>query len=239
MKDYNWKKLIIVVVSCTILGGIVGMLTNMIISNNPIAFLEMIEPKFYYLYIAAAIIGTISLLFCGYFFTTIKREGFSEDEGSFYQRNENKITVAMSMSTICGVLNFTALGLTITSEGQKLYSILLLINVCLCFIGEVSYIALIKRVRPELNADPLNVGFKTDLFDKMDEFEKYKSGKAAFDTMSAMTIVYVALFCICYLTSAIFKISPLICVPVGLIWLSQIILQIVYSIKSSGNQANH
>ena len=116
MKDYNWKKLIIVVVSCTILGGIVGMLTNMIISNNPIAFLEMIEPKFYYLYIAAAIIGTISLLFCGYFFTTIKREGFSEDEGSFYQRNENKITVAMSMSTICGVLNFTALGLTITSE---------------------------------------------------------------------------------------------------------------------------
>lgn len=230
MKGYNWKKFIVFMVICGVIGAVGGgVLQYLIHVSDPQSWLrglEQIAPSFY---IIAFIMGIIGLGGYIYFNNKLKKENYSDEEDSFYERHERMIDITMVCSTLCAIINFMAIGLNILETTP--FDILLLINVVVAFVGEVLYISLVKKIRPELNADPLQVNFKSHYFDKLDEYEKNKTGKACFQTISAMTAVYVVLFIVCYILTLMFEISPIICLPVGIIWLVQTVLMTYYSSK--------
>ena len=77
----------------------------------------------------------------------------------------------------------------------------------------------------------MNTGFKQDFFDKLDEYEKIKTGKVCFKTTSAMVVAYVITFIVCWGIIGIFEVSPLICLPIGVLWFVQTMLQLYYGCK--------
>ncbi len=98
-------------------------------------------------------------------------------------------------------------------------------------MGEVGSISLLKKVRPELDADPTELGFKKEYFDRLDEFEKEKVGRTSYKTISAMTISYIIVFMICWGLIIIFEVSPIICLPVGILWFIQTVMYTCYASK--------
>lgn len=132
-------------------------------------------------------------------------------------------------ATLAAVMNFTAFGINLLNN--HVLDILFIVNVIVAFWAEVGHIRLIKKVRPDLNADPMSANFSREYFDKLDEYEKNKVGKASMKTITAMTPVYVGLFLVCYMVTVMLKISPVICLPIGIIWAVQTILYTFYSVK--------
>lgn len=230
MKGYNWKKFIVFMVICGLVGAIGGGTLQYLISvSDPQSWIRGLEQMAPSLYIVAFIVGVIGLIGYIFFNTKLKKENYSDEEDSFYERYEKIIDVTMMCSTLCAIINFMAIGLNLLETTP--FDILFIINVVLAFVGEVLYISLVKKIRPELDADPLQANFKNHYFDKLDEYEKNKTGKACFQTISVMTVVYVVLFVACYILTLLFDISPIICLPVGIIWLTQTVLMTYYSSK--------
>lgn len=230
MKSYNWKKGIWIIVISGFIGAVVGLLMSMIEESNyldtVVSVATSIAPSFY---VIGFISGMIGLGGYFYFNGKLKKEHYCDEEGSFYDTHEKAMSIVMMCSTLCAVINFTALGINIFNSTP--FAILFFVNVILAFWGEVAHVALVKKVRPELDADPLEINFNRDYFDKLDEFEKDKLGKACFKTISVMTPIYVFLFLLCYGISLIFNVSAVICLPIGIIWAVQTILMTYYNNK--------
>ena len=230
MKSYNWKKGIWIIIISGFVGGVIGFFMNMIEGSGYlqtiVSVANRLSPS---LYVIGLILGIIGLGGYFYFNGKLKKEKYCDEEGSFYDTHENAMSIGMMCSTLCAVINFTALGINIFNDTP--FAILFFVNVILAFWGEVAYVALVKKVRPELDADPLETHFNRDHFDKLDEFEKDKIGKASFKTITAMTPIYILLFLGCYGISLIFNVSAIICLPVGIIWATQTILMTYYSNK--------
>ncbi|MBU3812263.1 MAG: DUF3169 family protein [Candidatus Niameybacter stercoravium] len=230
MKSYNWKKGILYFIICGFIGAVAGALLSRVVSDNNLPnivnVLETLAPS---LFIIALIIGLIGIGGYFYFSIQLKKDGYCNEEGSFYEKHEMAMSIAMMCSTLCAVINFTALGVNFFKP--TLATVIFMLNVCIAFLGEVGHISLVKKVRPELNADPLNPKFHKHYFDQLDECERNQTGKASFDTLSAMTPLYVFLFITCYLLSVAFNISPVICLPIGIIWGVQTILMTYHANK--------
>lgn len=230
MKGYNWKKLIIIMLVSGFIGALGGLgLKFLLESADKMVWVQKLNHMAPGLYIVALIFGVIGLLGYVYFNNKLKKEGYSDEENSFYEKNENALSSIAMCSTLCAIINFTAIGLNLNNNTS--IDVLLMVNVGVAFLGEVLHIALIKKVRPDLNADPLDTKFKNDFYDKLDEYEKNKTGKACYQTIAAMTMVYVIAFIVCYAITLVFEVSPIICLPVGVIWFVQSILMLYYSNK--------
>lgn len=232
MKGYNWKKSILFLIFWGFIGAVAGFLMNLVERtgslHNIASMLKTLAPS---LFILALIVGIIGI--GGYicFSIQLKKDGYRDEEDSFYEKHEKAMSIALMCSTLCAVINFTALGVNLF-QITTFMGITFFINVGIAFLGEIGHISLIKKVRPELNADPLSRKFNKNYFDQLDEYEKNKTGKACFDTISAMTPLYVCLFLFCYALSQIFNISPVICLPIGIIWGGQTILMTYHSNKN-------
>lgn len=232
MREYKWGKGLAFFALCGLLGAVIGGSINFVMDTLEPTAIKMaftqFAPNLILLALACGIIGII-----GYFYynTQLKKEGYSNEEGSFFDRHENKISIVMTFSTLCAILNFTALGLNLRSVLPSIYFACFILNVILAFMGEVANISLVKKVRPELNADPVSPGFRKEYFDQLDEFEKIQIGKASFKTISTMVGVYVSVFVICFLLIATLEVSLIICLPVGILWFMQTILMVYYSCK--------
>lgn len=229
MKNYNWKKFIKIIVISAFLGGIVGFAMAYFQENSMIPNLDRVINSMPLLFVLSTVAGVVSLCMYFHYITKLKRDDFSIEENSYYEKHEIGITIALKLATICAILNFTAFGINIKNLTDLSY--LFIVNVVLSLIGEVSYISLIKKLRPELNADPLDNKFSQKYYDKLDECEKHKVGKASLNTINSMTIVYIILFLISYLSCDFFNISPVVCLPIGLIWLIQTLLFTYFSVK--------
>lgn len=230
MKKYNWKKGILFTTVCAVIGFAVGVLMVQISKRMEVySFINSVKGMMPYLYIMALISGVVG--FGGYIYFSVKlnKDNYSNEEGSFYERNEKLMNVLLMCATLTAVINFTAFGINIFN-GHPLV-VLFFVNGLLAFFGEVGYISLIKKVRPELNADPMSTNFGREYFDKLDECEKNKVGKASVKTITAMTPIYVGLFMGCYIVTVLLNISPVICLPIGIIWAVQTALYTYYSIK--------
>lgn len=231
MKSYNWKKGISIFIICGFIGAIVGSLISRMESadnlHNIVNVLEALAPS---LFIVALITGIAGIGGYFYFSMQLKKDGYCEEEGSFYEKYEKVMGITLMCCTLCAVINFTALGVNLF-ELTIPASMLFMLNVCIAFLGEVGHISLVKKVRPELNSDPLDPKFHEHYFDRLDECEKYKTGKASFNTLSAMIPLYVFLFIACYLLSRVFEISPAIYLPIGIIWGAQTILMTYHANK--------
>lgn len=231
MKSYNWKKGIFYLIVCAVIGAVGGRLlveiTEDQIFYHLASTLKALAPS---LFVVACILGIIGLGGYFYFNAKLKKEHYVDEEGSFYEVHEKTMSITLMCSTLCAVVNFTALGLNL---GQMTSVwVLFIVNVVLTFIGEVAYISLNKKVRPELNADPLDKKFKKNYFEQLDEYEKNKIGKVCFDTLTAMVPVYIGLFLVCYVLTLVLDISSIICLPIGIMWALQTILMTYYSNKT-------
>lgn len=231
MKKYNWKKGSIFISAWTVIGFIVGFGLNKMEGNIPVhSIISNVKAVMPYLYIVALISGVIGLGGYFYFSVKLKQENYSNEEGSFYEKNEKLMSMLMMCATLGAVINFTAFGMNLVSSHA--FDILFMINVVIVFMGEVGYISLTKKVRPELDADPMSTNFNREYFDKLDEYEKNKAGKASMKTITAMVPIYVGLFLGCYILTLVMGVSPVICLPIGIIWGAQTILYTCYSIKN-------
>lgn len=230
MRKSNWKKGVLFIGVCALAGFVVGRMLSAIEGkvevHNVISSIKAMMP---YLYVIACISGLIGLGSYFYFNIKLKKDNYSNEEGSFYERNEKAMGVSLACATLSAVINFTALGINLLEH--HVFGILFIVNVIISFWGEVGHVKLIKKVRPELNADPMSVNFSREYFDRLDEYEKNKVGKASMKTITAMTPIYVCLFLGCYIVTVILEISPVICLPIGIIWAAQTILYTYYSTK--------
>ncbi|MGL5676564.1 MAG: DUF3169 family protein [Cellulosilyticaceae bacterium] len=230
MKDYKWKKFAITMVVAIVVGLMIGVsLRFLLATGNFEVIIENVVAVAPYTYVVATVFGVLSLLGYCYFNIKLKKENYSNEEDSFYERHEIALSIFMILATLCVIVNFTAMGLNMNTSSPL--HILIGVNVILGFVGEVAYISLIKKVRPELNADPTDLKFSKSYFDKLDECEKNKVGKSCFQTMTAMMIVYIGMFMFCYLLTLVFDVSPIVCLPVGMIWFIQTILSTYYGSK--------
>ena len=232
MKDYKWGKALGLFVVCGLVGGILGgglqMLANIVEPTSMTEALNQFAPN---LFLVALVCGVIGIVGYFYFNHLLKKDSYSNEEGSLFERNESKISIVMTFATVCAIVNFTAFGVNLSNDLASGYFVVFMVNVVLSFMGEVANISLVKKVRPELNADPVGPGFKKDYFDKLDECEKIKIGKASYKTISSMVVVYVTVFVICWLLIMAFEISPIICLPIGILWLMQTVISAYHSCK--------
>lgn len=232
MKDYKWGKALVLFAVCGLVGAVLGgglqMLANIVEPTSIIESLNQFAPNLFLVALVCGIIGIV-----GYFYYNhlLKKDGYSNEEGSLFERNENKMSIVMTFATVCSVINFTAFGINLLNDLTPMYMVIFVANVVLAFMGEVANISLIKKVRPELNADPVDFGFKKDYFDTLDECEKIKTGKVSYKTITAMVVVYVSVFVICWLLIMSFEVSPMICLPVGILWLMQTVISAYHSCK--------
>lgn len=232
MRDYKWRKGLGVIALCGLGGAILGSGMQILMNRSEptaikVAF-NQFAPNLYWIALVCGIIGMVGYF---YFNNLLKKDGYSNDEGSLFDKNENKMSIVMAFSTVCAILNFTAFGVNLQKDLASVYFVLFIMNAVLAFMGEVANISLIKKVRPELDSDPMNSGFKKDYFDKLDECEKIETGKASFKTMSSMIVVYVIVFVVCWFLIMGLEVSPVICLPVGFLWLIQTVMMIYHSYK--------
>ncbi len=232
MKNYNWKKGILIILVCGLLGAIVGgALKRFMVKGNLqeiVGICKAISPG---LFILAFVLTSIGLGGYFYFNAKLKKDHYCDEEGAFYERNEKSMSIIQICSTLGAIVNFTAFGVNLY-QSTALAS-LFIINAVFAFLGEVCYVSLYKKVRPDLNADPLETGFKKNYYDQLDEYEKDKIGKSSFQTVSAMIPLYVFLFVGCYIVSMLFEISPVIYLPIGIMWTAQTVLLTYYGNKKT------
>lgn len=156
MKSYNWKKGILVILVCGIIGAIGGGMLSYIIKNVNMDEVSQIlikgGPSLYIVSFGMGIIGLGGYFYCN---TKLRRENYCDEENSFYE--------------------------------------------------------------------------------KLDECEKHKVGKASYQTITVMISVYVCLFVICYTGIMMFDISPIICLPIGILWIAQTLLMLYYGNKKVKN----
>lgn len=232
MKDYKWGKALVIFLVCGLVGAVLGgglqILGNVVETTALTEALNQFAPNLFLVALACGIIGIVGYFYFNYL---LKKDGYSNEEGSLFERNENKMSVVMTFATVCAIINFTAFGINLSNELASGYFVVFMVNVVLSFMGEVANISLVKKVRPELNADPVDFKFKKDYFDSLDECEKIKTGKVSYKTISAMVVVYVSVFVICWLLIMSFEISPIICLPVGILWLMQTVISTYHSCK--------
>lgn len=168
MKNYNWKKGSLFVLACATVGFMLGGILKRVEGNMQVhTIVEFIQLMMPYLFVVAFISGSIGLGGYFYFKSKLKKDDYSNEENSFYERNEGLMSVLMMYSTLAAVINFTAIGMNLFNETSL--GFLLVVNVVFSFCGEVGYISLIKKIRPELNADPLSTSFSRGYFDQLDE----------------------------------------------------------------------
>lgn len=232
MKDYKWGKALAIVIVSALVGAVVGgglqTLENIIQKETLAEALNQFAPN---LFLVAFVCGIIGIAGYFYFNHLFKKDGYSNEEGSLFEQNQNKMSVVMLFSTVCAIINFTAFGVNLLNDLNWIYMIIFIANVVLSFMGEVASISLMKKVRPELNADPVDLGFKKEYFDKLDECEKIQVGKVSYKTMTAMVVVYVSVFVVCWLLIMAFEISPIVCLPVGILWFMQTVILGYHSCK--------
>ncbi|MEG0013447.1 MAG: DUF3169 family protein [Cellulosilyticaceae bacterium] len=232
MRDYKWIKGLVVMALCGLGGGVLGAGMQIILRvSEPTAIkaaFNQFAPNLFWIALGCGVVGIMGYF---YFNSLFKKDGYSNEEGSLFDRNENKMSIVMTFSTVCAILNFTAFGVNLLNDLTSIHFMLFMGNVVLAFMGEVANISLAKKVRPELNADPVSPGFRKDYFDKLDECEKIEVGKASFKTMSGMVAVYVTVFVICFLLIMTLEVSPIICLPVGILWFIQTVIMIYHSYK--------
>ena len=235
MKDYKWWSIIKYLLGGFIAGVVVGFTKEGVLEYigemDIDSMLQSITP---YVFILATILCSIG---CGgylYFDKLLKKDGYSEEEDSLYEKNEKKINVVMGLSTVGGILNFIAYGLYLGSTTEKSIEfvlILFVINCVLVFIATIYYLVLIKKIRPEFNPDPLAKDFEQEYFNKLDEREQFQVGKSSFKTLNTMMVSYIVVLILCYAMIILLEITPAICLPVGVLCMTQIILQVHYSNK--------
>ena len=232
MTDYKWGKGLLSILFWALIGG-VGGITLMAVMRyiEPEAVKGAIVQGAPYLFWAATACGVIGLVGYVCFYHLLKKDHFSNEEQSFFERNENKISIVGIFSTLSVILNFTAFGVNLGQEIGMNFFGLFILNVVLSFVGEVANISLVKKVRPELNADPMDNSFKQDYYDRLDEYEKIQMGKVCFKSITGMTVAYVITFVVCWLLIMFLEINPIICLPIGVLWFVQTMLQLWYGCR--------
>ncbi len=138
----------------------------------------------------------------------IKLDNFSNEENSVYEKNQSKIIILTSISTILIIINFMMFGvnysgnfLVFTSEKAILIFMIFFVNSIFGSFLEIAYTNLVKKVEPQKNADVSQLNYNQKMLETLDEYEIQVTGKAAAKTMGYMVFVYLFIFFIGVVTS--------------------------------------
>jgi len=232
MKEFDWEKFILIAF-CTFLGG--AFLVNLIpipeYIDKTIGILPKLPELALMLNWIALICGLVGLSGYFYYHTLLKKDGYSNEEGSFYDQKHNRIRIVKAFSIFCCIFTLMAFGLTMLNEMPEYYDWVMIVNLLICGLGEAANNSLIATVRPELEESLTGLGLNKTYFKKLDEREKERAGRASFKTMNLMGFAYCLVFLIFIVLIGVYQVSPIICIPVGMLWFLQTLTMLYYSCK--------
>lgn len=232
MKEFDWEKFILIAF-CIFLGG--ALLTSLLpplgFSDKAMVIFSKLPELGPTLYWIALVCGLVGILGYFYYGALLKKDGYSNEEGSCYDQKDNRIRIVKTFSIFCSIFTLMALGLTMLKDLPDYYDWLFFLTAFLGCLGEIANNSLIKTVRPELEEDLMGLGLNKTYFEKLDEREKEKAGRASFKTMNLMGFAYCLALFICFVLIGRLDVSPIICIPVGVLWFLQTVTMLYYSCK--------
>lgn len=233
MKTYDWEKIIFIALSTLLGAALPGSLLPLFghAGKAMVIFSKLPEPTLM-LYWIALICGIEGLWGYFYYRNLLKKDGYSNEEGSLYEKKEKRIQIVKSFSSFCIIINFMLLGLTQPNELPEFYNWGYWVSTALGFAGALANIGLIAKVRPELDENITGIGFKKTYFKQLDEREKEKAGRVSFKTMNRMGLIYYCALLFCLVLIERFDVSPITCVTVGVLWFIQTVTMLYYSCKA-------
>ncbi len=233
MKKNKVIKFIAFFIGCLIVGFIVGFIGGILLKGKDFPpFQQTIENSYPFVLTLTTIIlafGIISYFIHAY---KLKKDVYSDDENSYYTRNETCISISSVSITIAIIINSFSFALIAYSGFEPIYPFIIWIAIALIgFLFETRYVKLTFKVRPELDCDPSSFTFKDDYFDNLDEFEKIKMGKASFKTFSFMIGSFASMLMVCAILCSALNITPLICLPIAILWIIHTVYFTIVSIR--------
>lgn len=200
MKENNKVKNIIKLVFILILGYIVGFIIGTF--DNMFDYSINISP------IVLQLLPSLPLLIVLIIFNNTKRaihkDNYSNEEVSVYAKNENKLFITLSISTVIVIINIMVFGIIFSQNLISLLEesiikvivilIIFTINIVLSAGLEIAHVNLIKKVEPEKNTDPLDINYNIKALNTFDEHELEVIGKASSRTMCYMPFVFTGVF---------------------------------------------
>jgi hypothetical protein len=234
MKKYDWEKFILITLSALIGAALLVALLRMFGFAGAIGS-DFFEPTRMLCWIAF-ICGMVGLLGYFYYRALLKKDGYSNEEGSFYEQKENRIRIVKTFSIVSYIIVFILFGLFLSNDwpdhsNNWIFNGIFFLNLFLGCLGEAANNSLIAKVRPELQEDLTGYGLNKTYFKNLDEREKEKAGSASFKTMNLMGFSYGLVLLICCVAVGAFDVSPMICLPVGALWFLQTVTMLYYSCK--------
>ncbi len=233
MKTYDWEKLIFISLSALLGAALLGSLLPVFgYTGKAMVILSTLPKLTLLLHWIALICGIVGFLGYLYYNNLLKKDGYSNEEGSFYDQKEKRIQITKAFSSFSIIINFMILGLTQSNELPAYYNWVIWVNTMLGFGGAFANNSLIAKVRPDLDENLTGSGFNKMYFEKLDEREKEKAGRASFKTINFMGFAYLSVLFICSVLIRSFNVSPIICLPVGVLWFLQTVTMLYYSCKA-------
>lgn len=241
MKDKALWKFILILVICTIGGGIVGGVvagTENSIRDLGQAFNHTL------IQLPPVLIPVIGVLFILLFFAyyTKASKGFKTldvDNEDVFDTIERQLSIAVATTTVGTILLFIMIGIMSANIGA--YSTLVFTVMTVLFIFFILFFAFMQRkvinfekvLNPEKKGDVLNLNFQKEWFESCDEYEKMAAYKACYKSYKALQMGFMIVFVSVTILGSVFKIGILTHLTVGVLWMLHSLTYLVECIKES------
>lgn len=244
------KKFLIILILCTMAGGVTGSLGTILVdytTNNGWDFIEFSKlvtelwvTAGAYLIIAVNVI----LLPLLWFFLSKNRkalEAWDGEDEEVYEKIDKKLSTGMTVASGLMVFNMLTFGVGFygsMNNPERLKGMLLLLVVDLIFfIGSTACIVLyqkamvnlLKEINPEKQGSVYDFKFQKKWLASCDEAEKQKIGEASYVTYSIMNLIYEIVAMVLMIVGFFFPIGVLPLTIVCLLWMTQVI---IYAVKA-------
>lgn len=237
---------ILVVVFSGFMGGILSLLLSH--AEHPLVnVVNVIRDSllYYSIYIAIIIQITacvIAFILCKHCSKSYRR--WDQEDPDYIEAVESKISYGMLSAEIGSVLSLVFFNIFIVSMDVIEYTpsmdrytniagFLFVIFIVLLLILQRRLIYLEKEINPEKMGDPLDFNFSKQWMKSCDELERQIAYKSAYKAHRIQCMIYIILLCTLMLASGFYRIGVLPFIIIGGMWLSQILIYSITSIKLS------
>lgn len=234
-------RFILVVFLSGVFGGIAGYLfasseANLTIVGNTVSDI-LIHYSIY-----MSVVFDAAALLIAYVLYRISRKEFrlwDQEDSDYITRTEQKLSISLMASEIGPILAMISfcigiLDLHKNGNTAKLICMLAFItlSLSLAFLQR-KIISLDQEINPEKKGDPLDFNFQKQWLKSCDEQEKQVAYKSAYKAFRVSQIFYVVILILLILVGPFFEIGVSPFLIVGSIWLLQVLVYSITSLKLS------
>lgn len=139
MKKFDWEKIIFIALSVFMGASLFGSLVPLFgYTGKGVVILSKLPEPILMLTWIAFICGIVGLLGYFYYNNLLKKDGYSNEEESFYDQKENRIKIVKAFSSVCCILIFMVLGLPESNNLPTYYNWVMYVNIPICYLGALA-----------------------------------------------------------------------------------------------------